>query len=1061
MFDHGHPASYAQERLWFLEHWEDSPALYNIASAWWLHGPLDTARLDRALKALVARHEVLRTALVDDGGVPRLRMLEQSAIELQVVDLRARPAERARANALSSAQAAPQQRFDLSWPPLLRATLYRVGDADSLLALVIHHIVSDGWSMGVLWRDLRLLYADEEASLPALPLQYSDYVVWQRSMMQGECLDRQLGYWRKQLAGLSPLQLPADRPRPPVQSHRAAAQAIVLSAGLTLALKQLCVRENVTMYMLLLAAFQVLLGRYSAQDDVAVGSPIAGRTRREFEDLIGFFVNTLVLRGDLRGNPPFRNFLRRVRERALGAYAHQELPFEKLVAELNPPRDTSRSPLIQVMFVMQNVPAPSFALPGIEITEENIQKPTAKFDLTLTLFERDATLQGRIEYATDLFNAATIERMAGHFTLLLEDIVASPDTPIGHLRLLTERERQQLEEWNDAVVDECRDDCVPQLVEQHAARTPNAVALTYEFSSLTYGELNARANPLAHHLRALGVGPDVPVGVCLERSIDLVVALLAVLKAGGAYVPLDPSYPTGRLEFILADTCAKVVLTQISLRDKLIDGCAKTVCLDEDAGTWRGLPADNPASLAGPEHLAYIIYTSGSTGKPKGVMVSRANASRLFSATRSRFGFGPDDVWTCFHSYAFDFSVWEIWGALIHGSRLVVVPHRVSRNPDAFHTLLRDERVTVLNQTPSAFRQLIAADARVPDPRLALRLVILGGEALEFAMLRPWFDRYGDRTPKLVNMYGITETTVHVTHREVRASEASAATPSLIGRPIPGVRIHLVDRHLQPVPVGVAGEIVVGGTGVARGYVNRPDLTAERFIPDPFREASTATLYRSGDLARRLCDGEIEYLGRGDQQVKLRGFRIELGEIESTLMELPGVTDAAVLLREDLPGDPRLCAYIVMPDPSPDTELRATLKRKLPEYMIPTTFVHLRALHLTPNGKIDRRALPAPRSVTHDDGFRLPLTPMEQVVADTWAEVLQIPHVGMQDDFFDLGGHSLSAMRVVARLREILGIDLSIKTLFDAPTVAQLSNHLALTTAEPPHGFGRNSRAQS
>ena len=945
---------------------------------------------------------------------------------------------------MASVEASAYERFDLARPPLVRAMLFRIEDSSYLLALVIHHIVADGWSMGILWRDLAAFYASAEAALPTLQMQYVDYALWQQSMLGGEREQRELAYWRKQLAGLTPLQLPTDRPRPPTPSHRGALHAIEISPPLTSALKQLGRQERVTLYMLLLAAFQVLLGRYSGQDDVAVGSAITGRTRREFKDLIGCFVNTLVLRSDLSGNPPFRRLLHRVEKTALEAYAHQELPFEKLVEDLNPPRDTSRIPLTQVIFTLQNYHERPPTLPGVEATEQTIRIPSAKFDLTLSLVESAGALRGHFEYATDLFDATTLERMAAHFIVLLEGIVAEPDAPIGLLPLLTAEERRRFDtESSETATSDSRNACVPQLVEQQAARAPDATAISYEASSLTYGELNAAANRLAQYLRSLGVGPDVLVGILLERSLDLVVAMLAVLKAGGAYVPLDPGYPLERLAFVLEDTRTPIVLTQASLCDRVVCEHGRLVCVDRDAALWSKMPACDPERPVRPEHLAYVIHTSGSTGKPKGVRVSHANLAHLFSATHEPFRFDSNDAWTCFHSCAFDFSVWEIWGALVHGARLVIVPHRASRNPDAFHALLRNERVTVLNQTPSAFRQLIAADARAGEARHSLRLVILGGEALDYAMLERWFARYGDRAPELVNMYGITETTVHVTLRAIRKADARAASRCLIGGPIRDMRIHLLDRHLQPVPVGVAGEIVVAGMGVAHGYLNRPELTAERFIRDPFSKAASATAYRSGDLARRCSDGELEYLGRSDQQVKLRGFRIELGEIESALKEIPGVVDAAAMLREDIPGDPRLVAYTALPEPRDGAGLLGALKQKLPDYMIPSAFVHLPALPLTANGKIDRRALPPPRAKSEPDESRPPRDAIERIVTDVWLELLKIPRIGANDNFFDIGGHSLLAAWVVARLREAFDIEISIRTLFDAPTVRALADEIA------------------
>ena len=768
--------SFAQSRLWVVEQLGAARGNYHIARAWRIRGTLNPEALRAALDAVVSRHEALRTRLVMREGALRQQIEAHRPFELRRADLRTLP-ESARESSLNEfLRRVARDAFDLSADCMLRAGIAQLGDREHAFVVTLHHIAADGWSLNVLDREIETLYSAFDrgvaCELPPLPIQYSDYSLWQRERLQGAVLERQLAYWRTQLADLTTLELPTDHPRPPVQSHRGACHPLALSAGLTAALKQLSQRERVTLYMTLLAAFQVLLARYSGQDDIAIGSPIAGRSQRELEGLIGFFVNTLVLRSDLSGNPRFRDLLARVRETALDAYAHQELPFEKLVEELSPERDMSRNPLIQVMFALQNVPHAELTLPGLETTRLDLDTTTAKFDLTLSLTEQPEGLSGVIEYATDLFDATTIARLAGHFTTLLEGTVADPETPIAELPLLTAAEREQLlVQWNDTAVDYPRDRCIHQLFEQQVARTPDATAVVFEDTSLTYAELNARANQLAHHLITLGVGPDVLVGLCLERSLDLVVGLLGILKAGGAYVPLDPGYPAARLAFMLEDTQAPVLLTQHKLLGQLPPYAGRVLCLDRDPSLLAAQPDTDPPCRATAENLAYVIYTSGSTGNPKGVMIEHANVVRLFSATQHWFAFGEHDVWTCFHSAAFDFSVWEIWGALLHGGRLVMVPYLVSRDPDAFHALLRRERVTVLNQTPSAFGQLIAADARVDTAALrSLRLVIFGGEALEMQSLRPWFERHGDAQPQLVNMYGITETTVHVTYRPAAQS---------------------------------------------------------------------------------------------------------------------------------------------------------------------------------------------------------------------------------------------------------------------------------------------------
>ncbi len=714
--------------------------------------------------------------------------------------------------------------------------------------------------------------------------------------------------------------------------------------------------------MTLLAGFAALLHRHSGQDDLCVGTPVAGRTRLETEPLIGFFVNTLVLRADLAGEPSFRQLLARVRRSALSAYAHQDLPFEKLVGELAPRRDLSRQPLVQVTFALQNAPMPELAAPGLTLAPLAVDTATAKFDLSLTVVPGARDLQAIFEYATDLFDDDRIERMAGHLRNLLEAAAADPDTPVSRLPMLGETERRQvLVEWSGGRMSTPPGPCLHDLFAVQAARRPDAVALTDGGDAFTYADLDRRSDAVARRLRALGAGPETLVGLCAERSPDLVIGMLGILRAGAAYVPLDPDYPRDRLAFMVEDSAAPIVLTQRGLHDRLPATGARLLDLDHLDAPARSAPAPASAPDRGlPDSAAYVMYTSGSTGRPKGVAVTHHQVVRLFDATRSLFGFDERDVWTLFHSFAFDFSVWELWGALAHGGRLVIVPYRVSRSPEAFHALLAAERVTVLNQTPSAFRELVRADqaAGVRARELALRTVIFGGEALELETLRPWFERHGDQRPRLVNMYGITETTVHVTHRALSAADLEAGRASVIGAPLPDLSLYLLDRHGQPVPIGVPGEICVGGAGVARGYFRRPALTAERFVPDRF--GGGGRLYRSGDLARHRSDGELEYLGRADQQIKLRGFRIETGEIEAALLDHPAVRQCAVVVRDRSgePGDRRLVAYVVATARRPTSA--PTWPGACRAYMVPSAFVALERLPLTAQGKLDRAALPEP-----------------------------------------------------------------------------------------------------
>jgi amino acid adenylation domain-containing protein/non-ribosomal peptide synthase protein (TIGR01720 family) len=1069
------PLSFAQQRLWFLEQLDPGSPAYNTPAPVVVEGRLDYAVLRRSLDEVARRQEALRTGFASVDGVPEQRLAppRPGLLPLPVVDLAALPPPSREAAARALARWEARLPFDLAVPPLARTTLLRLAPERHLFLLTIHHIVSDGWSIAVMLSEVLALSSalaqgrgPEAAGLPELTIQYADYAVWQRGWLAGEALDRQLAYWREQLKGAPPAsELPADRPRPAMPTYRGARLLQRLPAALSDAVRALARRQGATLFMTLEAGLALLLHRHSQQQDLVLGTSIAGRTRVELEPLVGFFVNTLALRSDLSGDPDGATLLARARETALGAYAHQDLPFEQLVDEIEPRRDLSRNPLFQVFFVLQTVPAPRPA-PGSALTIHSIEagEGVSKFDLTLAVHDEGPELALTWEHSTDLFDAATIRRLQEHLAALLGGLAARPERPVGELPLLGAAQRAQLLwEWNQPVAAAAAAAAplpLHRLFEAQAARRPLATAVVHDVDALTYGELNGRANRLARRLRGMGVGPGSRVGLCVERSLDMVVGLLAILKAGGAYLPLDPTYPPERLAFMLADAGAALVLAQERLRGRLPASAAIPVLLvnggpgDEDTANLPG--------GAGPDDAAYVIYTSGSTGVPKGVEVTHANVARLFAATREWFDFGPDDVWTLFHSYAFDFSVWEIWGALLAGGQLVVVPYEVSRAPEAFLTLLATERVTVLNQTPSAFRQLAqAAGAGGAAPELALRWVIFGGEALDPRLLGPWIARYGDAAPRLVNMYGITETTVHVTYARLRAADlAAAGGGSVIGRPIPDLSVHLLDRRLHLLPPGAPGEIYVGGAGVARGYLGRPELTAERFLPDPWSALPGSRLYRTGDLARRLPDGGLEYLGRIDSQVKIRGFRIELGEIEAALDSHPAVAAALVEARRDpagpavgAPAEQRLVAYLVAAaQPAPTiSELRAWIARSLPDHMLPAAFVFLAALPLTPSGKVDRRALPAPERARPElaAAFAAPRTPAEELLAALWREALGLAHVGVEDNFFALGGHSLLAIQVLDRLREAAAVALPLRSLFEAPTVAGLAAELERRWVDP------------
>ncbi|QJW73595.1 pyoverdine non-ribosomal peptide synthetase PvdD [Pseudomonas aeruginosa] len=1047
--------SYAQERQWFLWQLEPESAAYHIPSVLRLRGRLDLDALQRSFDSLVARHETLRTRFRLDGDEARQEIAASMALPLDIVALG--PLEEgALARQVETTIARP---FDLERGPLLRVSLLRLAEDDHVLVLVQHHIVSDGWSMQVMVEELVQLYAAYsrglEVALPALPIQYADYALWQRSWMEAGEKERQLAYWTGLLGGEQPvLELPFDRPRPVRQSHRGAQFILELDIDLSQALRRVAQQEGVTAFALLLASFQALLYRYSGQADIRVGVPIANRNRVETERLIGFFVNTQVLKADLDGRMGFDELLAQARQRALEAQAHQDLPFEQLVEALQPERSLSHNPLFQVLFNYQSEArgnGQAFRFDELQMESVQFDSRTAQFDLTLDLTDEEQRFCAVFDYATDLFDASTVERLAGHWRNLLRGIVANPRQRLGELPLLDAPERRQtLSEWNPAQRECAVQGTLQQRFEEQARQRPQAVALILDEQRLSYGELNARANRLAHCLIARGVGADVPVGLALERSLDMLVGLLAILKAGGAYLPLDPAAPEERLAHILDDSGVRLLLTQGHLLERLPRQAGVEV-LAIDGLVLDGYAESDPLPTLSADNLAYVIYTSGSTGKPKGTLLTHRNALRLFSATEAWFGFDERDVWTLFHSYAFDFSVWEIFGALLYGGRLVIVPQWVSRSPEDFYRLLCREGVTVLNQTPSAFKQLmaVACSADMATQQPALRYVIFGGEALDLQSLRPWFQRFGDRQPQLVNMYGITETTVHVTYRPVSEADLEGGLVSPIGGTIPDLSWYILDRDLNPVPRGAVGELYIGRAGLARGYLRRPGLSATRFVPNPFPGGAGERLYRTGDLARFQADGNIEYIGRIDHQVKVRGFRIELGEIEAALAGLAGVRDAVVLAHDGV-GGTQLAGYVVA-DSAEDAErlresLRESLKRQLPDYMVPAHLMLLERMPLTVNGKLDRQALPQPDASLSQQAYRAPGSELEQRIAAIWAEILGVERVGLDDNFFELGGHSLLATRVISRVRQEQQLDASLKALFERPVLEAFAQGLERTT---------------
>ena len=1039
--------SYAQQRQWIVWQLEPHSAAYNIPAALRLKGSLDREALLRSFNDLQARHQTLRTTFVQDGDQARGVLHPHLPLALRELTLDLPSPEQIDARVTEEIR----QPFDLRNGPLLRVLLLNVTADEHVLVLTVHHIAADGWSMQVMVEEFSALYVGhvqgKPANLPPLPISYADYAAWQRDGLQAGEGERQLNAWRDKLGSEhAPLELPSERVRPAIRSERGARLELTIDPALASALRASAQQQGVTLFMLLLASFQTLLHRYSGQPAINVGVPNAGRGRLETEGLIGFFINTQVLRAQIDGQQTFASLLQQVKRDALWAQAHQDLPFEQLVEALQPQRSLSHSPLFQVLFNHQRQIGESVErrLPGLSVERMGWQQHTAQFDLALDTEEQGEHLHASLTYACDVYDSATMQRLAGHWLNLLRAVVAEPHQRIAELPLLTPIEHQALlQHWNPHVEVQPARLTLHQLFEVQAASQPHAVALRCGTDQLTYGQLNAQANRLAHKLREMNVGPEVRVGIATERGLALVVAVLAVLKAGGAYVPLDPHYPAERLNYLIEDSAIRLLLTQQHLLEQLPARVGvQALCLDNLPGD--ALSADNLSHLTQPDNLAYVIYTSGSTGRPKGALLTHANVSRLLSATAAEFGFGPSDVWTLLHSYAFDFSVWEIFGALCTGGCLVIVPYYISREPKAFHQLLCDEQVTVLNQTPTAFRQWLPIACNSPQS-LALRWVIFGGEALDVTSLHPWYERFGDSQTTLVNMYGITETTVHVTYRALSPADLQGRVLSPIGRPISDLSWYLLDSQLQPVAPGCAGELYIAGAGLARGYHGRAGLSAERFVPSPFEAG--ARLYRSGDLARQRADGNIEYLGRIDQQVKIRGLRIELGEIETCLKQQVNVRDAVLSLHQG-----QLCAYVVADETPAEPlawreQLRAALKAELPDYMVPSYWLLLEALPLTGNGKLDRRALPLPDSEQWQRPYRAPEGELETRLASIWAQVLGVERVGRHDNFFELGGHSLLAAQANARVELELGIEVALRALFEA---ADLQAYAALAQAHTP-----------
>jgi amino acid adenylation domain-containing protein/non-ribosomal peptide synthase protein (TIGR01720 family) len=1039
--------SFAQQRLWFLNQYDPESPEYNIPQGFRVRGPLVPEMLRRTLDAIAGRHEVLRTTFKAIDGVPMQLVAERLRLDLPLADLTALPEAAREAEARRAAVADARRPFDLAQGPLLRALLFRTGPAAHLFFVNVHHIVYDGWSRGILLEELAALYQALAAAapkpLPELPIQYLDFALWQRAWLSGETLARQLGYWRERLTGAPPLDLLTDRPRPPLRTSHGASASVLLPRALVEALARIGRGEGGTQFVNLSAAWKALLHHYTGQEDLTVGTLIANRTRPELERLVGFFANTLALRTDLAGDPSWRALVRREREVALGAYAHQDLPFEKLVDEISPQRDLARTPIFQVLLILLNTPGGELAIRGLSIAPLQIDNATSRFDLTLYAVEGADGLTAYLEYNTDLFDASTVRRLLDHFRALVAGVAAEPELPLSELPWLAPAEaRQLLVDWN-ATAAPVSARCLHELVAEQAAATPQAPAVELEGEQMSYADLDARANSLAWELRRLGVGPEVLVGLATERSFAMLVGLLGILKAGGAYVPLDPDYPTERLAYMLEASRLPVLLAEEQLVAKLPQGGAhlgRIVALDRKGTPLspdsrhpldRQHPTAPPPTGVGPDDLAYVIYTSGSTGRPKGVEIPhRALVNFLASMARIP-GIAASDVLLAVTTLSFDIAGLELYLPLVCGARVVLLPREVAQAGELLAERLRLLRPTVMQATPATWRLLLEAGWQ-GDPALK---VLCGGEAWPGDLAA----RLLAGTRELWNVYGPTEATIwSMLHRVEPGRRVS------LGRPLANTQVYLLSPRLRPVPAGVPGELHIGGLGLARGYRGRPDLTAERFIPDPFAATPGGRLYKTGDLARHLPDGTVEFLGRIDHQVKVRGFRIELGEIESVLAQHPAIAQAVVLAREDTPGAKRLVAYVTfrpenLGGPSLD-ELREHLRERLPDYMVPALFVTLAAMPLTPNGKIDRRALPAPTldRAAADRPYVAPQGPVEETLAALWAEALGLANVGAQDDFFALGGDSLLVIRVVSKANKA-GLGITTRQLFQHRTVAALA----------------------
>ncbi len=1055
------PLSFAQQRLWFLDRMEPGNPIYNVAGALRLRGALDRDALERSFSEIIDRHETLRTVFREREGMPEAVIVSAGVWHMTVVDLQTMAKSEREGEAIRLARIDVRRSYDLAQGPLVRATLYVLSEDESILLVGMHHIVSDGWSIGVLMRELSQLYpafrAGQASPLPPLPIQYGDFADWHRRWLESGALGSQTPYWKEALAAPLPvLEFPLDYSRPPIQTSRGETLAFSIPAQLYDDIKEFSKREKVTQFTTLLAAYQIVLARHSGQDDIVVGTAVANRQRREVADLIGFFVNTIALRTSLSGNPTVREYLDRVRQTTLDAFARQDVPFDRLVEVLKPERSLDRSPIFQTMFVLQNWPLTELELPELIIKRLEIGSRVSRYDLSVDAIEYEGTLRLYFEFNTDLFDPASIQRLVEHYQLMLKAMLANPEQRIGDIPLLTDEESQQvLIQLNETVASYPETSCVHELIEAQAERTPNAEAVRFGDVALSYRELMQRANQLAHRLRAMGVGADTLVGICVERTHEMVIATLAVWKAGGAYVPLDPAYPTERLEYMADDADLVALITESAFENTIPGIRCQVIYVDRDREAIAAEPYTAPVTESQSRNLAYVIYTSGSTGKPKGVLLEHRSLVNFLCAMQREPGLSNTDSLLSVTTLSFDIAGLELYLPLITGARVVLVSREVAIDGVQLAHAIRDTKATIMQATPATWRLLLESGWRAGNGLT----VLCGGEALSASLASSLL-----ATGATVwNLYGPTETTVWSTVHRVRPDQ----TPTPIGRPISNTRLYVLDPNMQPVPINVAGELYIGGDGLARGYHKRPDLTADRFVEDPFPadtrthlhsqariEAGPARLYRTGDQVRYRADGTLEYLGRLDHQVKIRGFRIELGEIESILAMHDLVQQAIVVVREDISGDQRLVAYLIAnSDISESGEsvtnaaLRLWLAEHLPQFMIPSAFVMLETFPLTPNGKVDRRALPSPEASGQmaSVSFVSPQSGAERAVAEVWCEVLRIERAGTNDNFFDLGGHSLLVVQLQSKLRERFDREMSLMELFRRPTVGAIAEFLSDT----------------